>query len=312
MTEDPSHRAASSTSRPRRSSVSRRSGEASSTSRSPGSGLAVRERAEAHGIHPSKTLGQHFLLDPNLATAIARDAGVGPGTKVVEIGAGLGSLTVALAEAGAEHILAIEFDRALLPALREATAGYPAVEILHADATKLDWSTTLGDEDWICCGNLPYNVGTSIVVDVLDRAPMVRRVVVMLQREVAERLAASPTRHRRAYGAVSVHVAYRGRASIVRGVPAEVFWPRPTVGSAVVLIEPRDHPPVSVDERRLFRVVDVAFAQRRKTMRNALRRLDVDPSDADRVLARAGIDPAARPEELSLEAFARLAEELPA
>ena len=186
----------------------------------------MRALVAAHAIRPSKSLGQNFLLDANLARAIARDAGVGPGVQVVEIGAGLGSLTVALADAGADRVLAIEFDRSLLPGLAEAVGDRPSVEILHADATKLDWPATLGEGAWVCCGNLPYNVGTSIVLDVLERAPSVARIVVMLQREVADRLAATPAQ-REAYGAVSLRVAYHARAELLRQVPPEVFWPRP-------------------------------------------------------------------------------------
>jgi 16S rRNA (adenine1518-N6/adenine1519-N6)-dimethyltransferase len=271
----------------------------------------VRALVEAHAIRPSKALGQNFLLDPNLARAIARDAGVGPGVQVVEIGAGLGSLTTALAEAGADRVLAIEFDRALLAGLAEVIADHPTVEIVHADATKVDWPAVLGDRPWVCCGNLPYNVGTSIVLDVLERAPSVSTIVVMLQREVAERLTATPAQ-REAYGAVSVHVAYRARAQMLRHVPPEVFWPRPTVGSAVVRLDRLERPPVDVDEQRLWTVVDVAFSQRRKTMRNAVRRLGVSAMEADLALARAGVEPSARPETLDLAAFARIVEVVPA
>ena len=309
MTGDRSARDESSISRPKPSRNSPRSVGVSSTSPSAGS-ASVRALAAAHGIHPVKSLGQNFLIDPNLARAITRDAGIGPGVRVVEIGAGLGSLTLALAEAGAEEVLAIEFDRALIPALNQVVAASPTVRVLHADATKLEWPATLGDGSWVCCGNLPYNVGTSIVVAVVEHAPTVERLVVMLQREVAERLVATPAQ-RGAYGAVSVHVAYRARAEIVRLVPPEVFWPRPAVGSAVVRIERLARPLVDADEAQLWHVVDTAFEQRRKTMRNALRRLGCSRNDADDVLAEAGIDPRARPETLGVEAFARIAELLP-
>ena len=225
--------------------------------------------------------------------------------RVVEVGAGLGSLTTALAEAGAAEVLAIEFDRALIPALEEAVAPWPAVRVVHADATKLSWSRTLGAVPWVLCANLPYNVGTSIVLDVLESAPVVERLVVMVQREVGERLAAHAGDE--AYGAVSVHVAYRGHASLVRRVPPEVFWPRPSVGSVIVRIDRRESPPVAIDEERLWPVVDEAFAQRRKTMRNALRRLGMGLAEADALLRGVGIDPRARPEALSLEDFARVA-----
>jgi 16S rRNA (adenine1518-N6/adenine1519-N6)-dimethyltransferase len=156
-------------------------------------------------------------------------------------------------------------------------------------------------------------VGTRIVIDVIERAPAVSRLVVMLQREVAERLAAvpgSPTED--AYGAVSVRVDYRATAEIVRRVPPEVFWPRPTVGSAIVRIERRPAPLVEIDEERLWQVVETAFAERRKTIRNGVRRLGLTAAQADDVLARADVEPARRPEELGVREFARIVEALPA
>jgi 16S rRNA (adenine1518-N6/adenine1519-N6)-dimethyltransferase len=218
---------------------------------------------------------------------------VTPGDHVVEIGAGLGSLTVALAATGAE-VLAVEFDRALVPALREATQGSSSVRVLHADAMKLDWSTELGSEgDWTLCANLPYNIAAPLVLDTLADVPAIARWVVMVQREVGRRLVARPGDEH--FGAVSLRVAYRADARIVRRVPADVFWPRPNVDSVIV---------------RLDRVIDGAFAERRKTMRNALRRLGVHEPEA--VLAGAGVDPGARPEELDLATFAAIARRVPA
>jgi 16S rRNA (adenine1518-N6/adenine1519-N6)-dimethyltransferase len=281
--------------------------EASSTSGSPGSG-ALRALADLHGISPARSLGQHFLTDPNLAKAIAHDAGVGPGDRVVEIGAGLGSLTVALADTGAARVLAIEFDRALLPALRAVVADRPSVEVLAADATKMAWPAVLDGGAWVCCGNLPYNVGTAIVLDVLERAPMVQRLVVTVQREVADRFGAAPGA--RDYGPTSIRIAYRATVEVVRAVPREVFWPRPSVASSVVRITRLDHPAVDVGEDRLWRVVDEAFAQRRKTIRAAVRRLGVE--DPGALLELAHVPAGARPEELTLGEFARIAEALPA
>jgi 16S rRNA (adenine1518-N6/adenine1519-N6)-dimethyltransferase len=239
---------------------------------------------------------------------MAHDAGVGPGDRVVEIGAGLGSLTVALADTGAARVLAIEFDRALLPALRAVVADRPSVEVLAADATKMAWPAALGGGAWVCCGNLPYNVSTDIVLDVLERAPMVERLVVTVQREVADRFAAAPGA--RVYGPTSIRIAYRATVEVVRAVPREVFWPRPSVASSVVRITRLDRPAVDVDEQRLWRVVDEAFAQRRKTMRAAVRRLGVE--DPDALLETTHVPAGARPEELALGEFARIAEALPA
>jgi 16S rRNA (adenine1518-N6/adenine1519-N6)-dimethyltransferase len=269
---------------------------------------AIRDLATRHGIRPTKSLGQHFLIDPNLARAIAADAGVGPGDRVVEIGAGLGSLTVALAAAGA-RVRALEFDRTLLPALEEATAGLGGVEIVHADAMRVDWASDLASETWTVCANLPYNVAVPLVLTILEEAPTVGRIVVMVQREVGERFAATPGQE--GYGAVSVRVAYRAMTTIVRRVPPSVFWPRPKVASVVVRFDRLDAPPVDVEPERLWRVVDAGFAERRKTMRNALRRLGLSLAEADGVLASCGVAPTARAEELDLAGFAAIAEALP-
>ena len=279
------------------------------TGASPGLGAgAIRDLAARHGIRPTKSLGQNFLIDPNLARAIVADAGVAPGDQVVEIGAGLGSLTVALAAAGA-RVLAIEFDRMLIPALEEATAGLEGVEIVHADAMKVDWGVELASGTWTVCANLPYNIAAPLVLTILEQAPTVGRAVVMVQREVGERFAATPGQE--GYGAVSVRVAYRAVATIVRRVPASVFWPRPKVASVVVGFDRRDAPPVEVDPERLWRVVDAGFAERRKTMRNALRRLGLDIAAADVVLASCGVASTARAEELDLATFAAIGEALP-
>jgi 16S rRNA (adenine1518-N6/adenine1519-N6)-dimethyltransferase len=270
---------------------------------------ALRALAERHGIRPRRSLGQHFLLDPNLARAIAADAGVGPGDRVVEIGAGLGSLTRALAGTGAD-VLAVEVDPALLPALRESVFGLPNVRTLAADAMGWEWAEHVGGPGAVLCANLPYNVATPLVLETLERVPDVVRLVVMVQREVGERLAAGPGDE--AYGGPSVRVAYRARASLVRRVPPDVFWPRPKVASVVVRLDRLPESPVAVDEGRLWRVVDAGFAERRKTMRNAVRRLGLPVEEADGALEAAGIEPSARAETLSLEEFARLAERVPA
>jgi 16S rRNA (adenine1518-N6/adenine1519-N6)-dimethyltransferase len=276
--------------------------------RSPFGARAIRALADRHGIRPKRSLGQHFLIDPNLARAIVADAEVGPDDRVVEIGAGLGSLTRALAEAGAE-VLAVEVDPSLIPALQESVSGLDRVRVLHADASDNEWAEELGDRSWILAANLPYNVATSLVLETLHGLPQVRRLVVMVQREVGERLAAGPGQG--AYGIPSLRVAYRAEALLLRRVPPAVFWPRPKVASVIVRLDRRDRPLVAVAEDRLWRVVDAGFAERRKTMRNALRRLGVDGEAADRLLEAAGINPSARAETLSLEDFARVAEALP-
>ena len=227
------------------------------------------------------------------------------GDRVLEICAGLGSLTVALAAAGAE-VLAVEMDRALLPALDEVVGPLGSVRLQTGDAMRIDWVRVLPGRGWKMVSNLPYNVAVPLVMDMLEGAPEIASFLVMVQREVGERLAAGPGEP--AYGAVSVRVAYRAEASVVRRVPASVFWPRPRVDSVLVRIRRRPAPAVEVDPERLFRVVDAGFAERRKTMRNALRRLGLSAAEADAALARCAVAPRARAEELSLEDFARLAE----
>jgi 16S rRNA (adenine1518-N6/adenine1519-N6)-dimethyltransferase len=265
---------------------------------------AIRDLAARHAVRPTKALGQNFLIDPNLARAIAAEAGAAPGVRVVEVGAGLGSLTVALADAGAE-VMAIEFDRRLQSALAEVVGGLPRVRIVAADAMKMDWATELGEGRWTMCANLPYNIATPLVLELLERAPGIETFVVMLQREAGERLAASPGEE--AYGAVSVKVAYRAHATVVRRVPPEVFWPRPAVESVIVRLDRLNVPPVDVDAAALRRVVEAGFAQRRKTLRNALVRLGVDRRRAAGLLSDSGVDPRARAEELGLADLARVA-----
>lgn len=266
----------------------------------------IRELAERHGIRPTKALGQNFLIDPNLARAIATAVGAAPGVRVLEIGAGLGSLTTALAATGAD-VLAVEFDRALVPALTEVVGSLGNVRIEVADAMRLDWSSVLGDGEWAMASNLPYNVAVPLLLDLLLVAPGIAIYVVMVQREVADRLAASAGAE--AYGAVSVKVAYHADASMLRAVPPSVFWPEPKVGSALVRLLP--HPPrVSTPRGALFRVIDEGFAQRRKTMGNALKRLGLDATRATSVLERCAIASDARAETLDLAAFARITDAL--
>jgi 16S rRNA (adenine1518-N6/adenine1519-N6)-dimethyltransferase len=221
---------------------------------------------------------------------------------VVEIGAGLGSLTVALAGAGA-RVLAIEFDRALTPALREVVGSLDGVEILETDAMATDWRTILGGDDWTLVANLPYNISTPLVLRLLEDVPRITRYLVMVQREAGERLAAKAGED--AYGAVSVKVAYWAEAEVLRRVPPTVFWPRPNVESVLVRLTPRPSP-VAVNQRELFRVVEAGFAERRKTMRNALRRLGLSASEAAEALAASGLSARVRAEEIDLGGFARL------
>jgi 16S rRNA (adenine1518-N6/adenine1519-N6)-dimethyltransferase len=266
----------------------------------------VRALLTEHGIRPSRALGQNFLTDPNTANRIARLAEVGPGDRVLEIGPGLGSLTLALAGAGAS-VLAVELDRHVLPALESVVAGVGDVTVEQGDALELDFGARLGDDGpWACVSNLPYNVAVPVVMRLLDEVPQITRFLVMVQREVGERLAAAPGS--RACGAVSVRVDYLAEARIVGAVPPTVFVPRPKVESVLVRLDRRRTPPVAVSSPELmFDLVRAGFAQRRKMLRRSLRPLLGDRADA--ALVAAGIDPRARAEELDLTHWAALAQE---
>lgn len=268
----------------------------------------VRALLAEHGVHPSKARGQHFLVDPNTAQRIVRLAAIEPGRRVVEVGPGVGSLTVALAGAGA-RVVAIEIDGRLLAPLGEAVRGLD-VEVVHADALTVEWTSVLhvraaDAARWSMVANLPYNVATPVVVRALETAPDIERYLVMVQREVGERLAAGPGED--AYGAVSVKVAYLASARLVGTVPATVFYPRPKVESALVELVRRTEPAVAVrDEARMFRLVRAGFATRRKTLRRALAPVLMDATVA--TLERARIDPSARAETLDLAQWAALAD----
>lgn len=248
--------------------------------------------------HPRRALGQNFVVDPNTVRRIARLAGVGPGDRVIEIGAGLGSLTLALVETGAA-VTAVEIDRHLAPLLRETVEGH-GVTVVEADAMTLDWPALLGDDEWVLVANLPYNVATPLVADLLDDVPAIRRMLVMVQKEVGERLAAAAGAE--AYGAVSVKVAYWAEARVVGVVPPTVFLPRPNVDSALVEVVRRAEPATDAPAARLFQLVRAGFGQRRKMLRRSLAGL-VTAED----FTAAGIRPEARAEELDVLAWGRLA-----
>jgi 16S rRNA (adenine1518-N6/adenine1519-N6)-dimethyltransferase len=254
-----------------------------------------------HGLAPRRDLGQNFVADANTVRRIARLAEIGPGDHVLEIGPGLGSLTLALAETGAT-VIAVEIDRGVVPVLREITADLPNVTVVEGDAMHLDWATLLaGNDDWVMVANLPYNVATPLVCDVLDFVPQVARMLVMVQREVAERMCAAPRTD--AFGAVSVKIAYWATARIAGYVPATVFVPRPKVESALADIRRRAAPAVTAPRALMFELIKVAFGQRRKMLRRSLTAL-VQPESFE----AAGIDAQRRPEELSVEEWGRLAE----
>ncbi|MGA1362199.1 MAG: 16S rRNA (adenine(1518)-N(6)/adenine(1519)-N(6))-dimethyltransferase RsmA [Ilumatobacteraceae bacterium] len=256
---------------------------------------------DSRGHRAKRALGQNFVVDPNTVRRIARLAGVGAGDAVVEVGAGLGSLTLALAETGAD-VTAVEIDENLLPLLHANVAHLSNVRVVHGDATRLDWDTLLaGRDDWHLVANLPYNVATPLVADVLDDVPAVRHLFVMVQKEVGERLAASPGDD--AYGAVSVKVAFHAEASVAGTVPPTVFLPRPNVDSALVSIVRRSEPVAAdIDRALLFSLVRAGFAKRRKMLRGALAGVATEGQ-----MESSGIAPTARAEELSVHDWVRLA-----
>jgi 16S rRNA (adenine1518-N6/adenine1519-N6)-dimethyltransferase len=269
----------------------------------------IHELLLANDLHPSRALGQNFVADGNTVRRIVRLAGVEPGTRVVEIGAGLGSLTLALVEQGAQ-VTAVEVDRHVLPVLRGQVEPL-GVDVVEADALAVDFDELLGREPgWSLVANLPYNVAVPLVMRVLEEAPQVSSLLVMVQREVGERLAARARDE--AYGAVSVKVAYWATASVVGRVSSSVFIPRPRVESVLVRMDRRDgrigsdpyvpDGPGSPEYDRLFAVVKGGFAHRRKMLRRSLEHL-VSPE----AFVGAGIAPTARAEELDLAEWERLA-----
>lgn len=262
----------------------------------------VAELMSRHGLKPSRALGQNFVIDPNTVRRIARLAEVGSGHKVVEIGAGIGSLTLALIETGAE-VLAVELDRYLIPVLKEVVEPHGA-RVVQGDALVLDWQELLADPPWVLVANLPYNVATIVVADLLDHVPAISRMLVMVQREVGERMAAKVGD--KAYGALSVKIAYWAQASLVGRVPPTVFLPQPKVESTLVSIERLVAPavdPSQVDAKWLFTLVRAGFAQRRKMLRRSLAGLVAPEAFID-----AGIRPEARAEELDVIEWGRLAQ----
>jgi 16S rRNA (adenine1518-N6/adenine1519-N6)-dimethyltransferase len=270
----------------------------------------IHELLLANDLRPSRALGQNFVADGNTVRRIVRLAGISEGDRVVEIGAGLGSLTLALAEAGAV-VTAVEIDRRVLPVLRSQVAPL-GVRVVGADALEVDWAELLADDGppdtrWSLVANLPYNVAVPLVMRVLEQAPSVTTLMVMVQREVGERLAAGVGDA--AYGAVSVKVAYWATASVVGRVSSSVFIPRPRVESVLVRLDRRPcrvggdiDGPGSPVYQRLFAVVRAGFAHRRKMLRRSLEG-QVRPE----AFAELGIPATARAEELALPEWERLA-----
>ena len=263
----------------------------------------LRELCRQHGIRPRKSLGQNFVIDPNTIRKVVDLAKLRRSDVVIEIGAGAGSLTVALA-GSVERVIAVEVDGRLIPLLDDLLAAHENVQVINSDAASLDWGSIDADA---LVANLPYNIAVSLVLLVLERAPRIRRLTVMTQREAGERLAASPGS--KVYGASSVIAQFFAEVSVAARVSANAFWPVPNVDSVVVTLQRHESlPDVPVD--RFARVVHAAFGQRRKMLRNALGELAGGTAQAEEVLRHAALDPRTRAEDVSLEGFVALAKAL--
>jgi 16S rRNA (adenine1518-N6/adenine1519-N6)-dimethyltransferase len=265
----------------------------------------LRDVARVHGLLPKKSLGQNFLFDLNLTARIARAAGPLDGVTVVEIGPGPGGLTRSLLAEGATKVIAIERDERCLPALADVAARYPGrLDVIHGDALEVDPRALVeGGRKARICANLPYNVATPLLVQWLltePWPPWFDRMVLMFQREVAERIVATPD-EREDYGRLGVLAGWRTRAKILFDIPPSAFFPPPKVTSSVVELLPRDTP-ATCSADVLSNITRAAFGQRRKMLRGSLK-----PLGGEALLRRADIEPERRAETLSVAEFDRLA-----
>ena len=272
----------------------------------------IRDLAGRLGVRPTKRLGQNFVIDANTVRRIVRLAGVGPEDVVVEIGPGLGSLTLALLPQVA-RVVAVEVDPNLALALPDTVAALaPAyrdrLEVVRADAMAV---RTLPDpQPTALVANLPYNISVPVVLSFLDHFPSLRRVLVMVQLEVAERLAAPPGS--KTYGIPSLKAAWYAEVRLAGTVSRTVFWPAPNVDSGLVALTRRESPKTPATRKEVFACIDAAFAQRRKTLRAALAGWAGSAANAETVLRAAGVDPQTRGEQLDIDAFAAIAAARPA
>ncbi|MFX4287628.1 16S rRNA (adenine(1518)-N(6)/adenine(1519)-N(6))-dimethyltransferase RsmA [Janibacter sp. G349] len=270
----------------------------------------IRELAERHGVRPTKQWGQNFVVDANTVRRIVRAGEVTAQDHVVEIGPGLGSLTLALLEA-AGRVTAVEVDPVLAAALpgtvaEEAPHAVERLEVVHADAMTV--TDLPGPPPTALVANLPYNISVPVVLHFLETFPTIERVLVMVQLEVAERLAAGPGS--KTYGVPSVKAAWWTDVALAGRVSRSIFWPVPNVDSGLVRLVRRAPPTTAATREQVFAVVDAAFAQRRKTLRASLRSIAGSGEVAEAALLAAGVDPRTRGEQLDVLAFARITEEL--
>ncbi len=270
----------------------------------------VRALADALGVRPTKQRGQNFVIDANTVRRVVRVSGVGPDDVVLEVGPGLGSLTLALLEV-VRHVVAVEVDPVLAAALPGTVSTYASaradrLEVVEADALRV--TEVPGPAPTALVANLPYNVAVPVLLHLLALLPSLQRGLVMVQSEVADRLAAPPGS--RTYGVPSAKAAWYAEVRRAGAVGRNVFWPAPNVDSGLVAWVRRDPPAAAATRTQVFAVVDAAFAQRRKTLRGTLKGLAGSAEAAEAALVRAGVDPRTRGEELGIEQFARIAEAL--
>jgi 16S rRNA (adenine1518-N6/adenine1519-N6)-dimethyltransferase len=261
----------------------------------------IRELAARLGVAPTKKLGQNFLHDPNTIRRIVAVAGLTADDVALEVGPGLGSLTLGLVGA-VRHVHAVEIDPRLAAALPETVAG-PNLTVHRADALRVG-RADFDPAPTMLVANLPYNVAVPVVLHLLAELPTLRGGLVMVQKEVADRLVAGPGS--KVYGVPSVKLAWYAEARSAGKVPPAVFWPVPNVDSGLVAFTRRS-PPADIDRRAVFAVVDAAFAQRRKTLRAALAGWAGGPDKAEKLLSAAGVSPQARGESLTVAEFAAIA-----
>jgi 16S rRNA (adenine1518-N6/adenine1519-N6)-dimethyltransferase len=271
----------------------------------------IRALAASIELTPTKTLGQNFVIDGGTVSRIVRTASLRPDDVVLEIGPGLGSLTLALLPE-VRRVIAVEIDERLATLLPSTIAsrlpgGIDRLTVIHRDALSLDLRAN--DYPTAIVANLPYNVAVPVLLTLLARLPTVRRVLVMVQLEVAARLAAKPGED--AYGVPSVKAAWYGSARMAGTIGRQVFWPAPRVDSGLVAIDRHDPPQTTATREQVFAAIDAAFGQRRKTLRAALAAWAGSPALAEMALREAGIDPSARGETLDVTQFARIAEQRP-
>lgn len=273
----------------------------------------IRGVLSRHGFHFSKSLGQNFLVNPEVCPRMAQECGAAPGVGVLEVGPGIGVLTAELAQR-AEKVVAVELDRRLLPVLAETLAEYHNVKIIPGDIMKLDLNRLIREEfpnmQVVVCANLPYYITSPVIMRLLEERLPVRAITVMVQKEAADRLCAQPGS--RACGAVSVAVRYFAQPEVLFGVERQSFVPPPNVDSAVIRLTVRQEPEIQVkEEAKFFALVRAAFGQRRKTVLNAVSAgLSVGKEQVSAALERAGIAPNTRAEQLTMQQFAQFCREL--